>query len=49
MGTLLLIVVLLLLSAGLVSPFDFDVSAFPGGMAGLLAAVVIGLLLTRRI
>lgn len=46
---LMLIVVILLVSAGQLSVFDFDFSAFPGGAAGVLVLVVVALLLTRRI
>lgn len=46
---LALIVVVLLLSVGQLSTFDFDLSAFPGGTAGVLVLVVVVLLLTRRI
>ncbi len=44
-----LIVVVLLISAGQFSLFDIDLSAFPGGTAGVLVLVVIALLLTRRV
>ncbi len=46
---LILIVVVLLVTAGQFSSFDFDFSAFPGGTAGVLVLVVVILLLTRRI
>ena len=46
---LVLIVVVLLVSLGQLSMFDIDLSAFPGGIVGVLVLVVIGLLLTRRI
>ena len=46
---LVLIVVVLLVSLGQLSMFDFDLSAFPGGIVGVLVLVVIGLLVTRRI
>lgn len=46
---LMLIVVVLLVSAGQFYAFDLDFSAFPGGTAGLLVLVVVVLLLTRRI
>jgi len=46
---LMLIVVVLLVSAGQFSGFDLDFSAFPGGTAGVLVLVVIALLLTRQI
>jgi len=46
---LMLIVVLLLVSAGQFASFDLDFSAFPGGTAGVLVLVVVVLLLTRRI
>ncbi len=46
---LMLIVVVLLISAGQFSFYDFDFSAFPGGTAGVLVLVVIALLLTRRV
>jgi len=45
----ILIVVVLLVSAGQFSVFDFDFSAFPGGTAGVLVVVVVALLLTRRV
>ena len=46
---LMLVVVVLLVTAGQFSTFDLDFSAFPGGTAGLLVLVVVALLLTRRI
>jgi len=46
---LMLIVVLILVSAGQFTSFDLDFSAFPGGTAGVLVLVVVVLLLTRRI
>lgn len=46
---LMLIVVVLLISAGQFSVYDLDFSAFPGGTAGVLVLVVIALLLTRRV
>ncbi len=46
---LMVIVVVLLISAGQLSVFDLDISAFPGGTAGVLVLVVVVLLLTRRI
>ena len=46
---LVLIVVVLLVSLGQLSMFEIDLSAFPGGIVGVLVLVVIGLLLTRRI
>ncbi len=46
---LMLIVVVLLISAGQFSVYDLDFSAFPGGTAGLLVLVVIALLVTRRV
>ena len=45
---LMLIVVVLLVSAGQFSVFDLDFSGFPGGTAGVLVLVVVVLLLTRR-
>ena len=45
----MLIVVVLLISAGQFSVYDLDFSAFPGGTAGVLVLVVIALLLTRRV
>lgn len=50
MLTLLVIaVVVLLVVAGQLSVFDIDLSAFPGGLTGVLLLVVLALLLTRRI
>jgi len=46
---LILVVVVLLVSAGQLSMFDIDLSAFPGGTVGVIALVVIALLVTRRI
>ncbi len=46
---LALVAVVLLLSVGQLSTFDLDLSAFPGGTAGVLVLVVVVLLLTRRI
>ena len=46
---LMLIVVVVLISAGQFSVLDFDFSAFPGGAAGVLVLAVIALLLTRRV
>ncbi len=46
---LMLVVVVLLISAGQFSVYDLGLSAFPGGTAGLLVLVVIALLLTRRV
>ena len=46
---LVLLVVVLLVSLGQLSMFDIDLSAFPGGVVGVLVLVVIGLLVTRRI
>ena len=46
---LFLIVVALLVSVGQLAAFNIDLSAFPGGAAGVLALVVIALLVTRRI
>ena len=46
---LMLIVVVLLISAGQFSVLDLDFSSFPGGTAGILVLVVIALLLTRRL
>ena len=46
---LILLVVVLLVSLGQLTVFDIDLSAFPGGIVGVLVLVVIGLLVTRRI
>ncbi len=46
---LVLLVVVLLVSLGQLTMFDIDLSAFPGGITGVLVLVVIGLLVTRRI
>jgi len=46
---IMLIVVALLVTAGQFAAFDFDLSAFPGGAAGILVLVVVALMLTRRI
>ena len=46
---LILLVVVLLVSLGQLSLFAIDLSAFPGGITGVLVLVVIGLLVTRRI
>jgi len=46
---LILVVVVLLVSAGQLSMFDIDLSAFPGGTVGVIVLVVIALLVTRRI
>lgn len=46
---LVLLVVVLLVSLGQWTVFDIDLSAFPGGIAGVLVLVVIALLVTRRI
>ena len=46
---LVLLVVVLLVSFGQLSMFEIDLSAFPGGITGVLVLVVIGLLVTRRI
>jgi len=46
---LFLAVIALLVSVGQFAAFSIDLSAFPGGMAGVLALVVIALLVTRRI
>jgi hypothetical protein len=46
---LMLIVVVLLISAGQFSVYNIDLSGFPGGTAGVLVLVVIALLLTRRV
>lgn len=46
---LILIVVVLLVSLGQLTVFDVDLSAFPGGLAGVLVLVVVALLVTRRI
>lgn len=46
---LMLIVVVLLIGAGQFSVYDLDLSAFPGGTAGVLVLAVIALLLTRRV
>ncbi len=45
---LILVVVALLVSVGQLAAFNIDLSAFPGGAAGVLALVVIALLVTRR-
>lgn len=45
---LFLTVVALLVSIGHLTAFNLD-SAFPGGVAGVLALVVVALLVTRRI
>lgn len=46
---LVLIVVVLLVSLGQLTLFDIDLSAFPGGIMGVLVLVVVALLVTRRI
>ncbi len=46
---LVLIVVVLLVSLGQLTVFDIDLSAFPGGIVGVLVLVVVALLVTRRI
>ena len=46
---LVLIVVVLLVSLGQLTLFDIDLSAFPGGIVGVLVLVVVALLVTRRI
>ena len=46
---LVLIVVVLLVSLGQLSMFDLDLTAFPGGIVGVLVLVVVALLVTRRI
>ena len=46
---LVLLVVVLLVSLGQLSMFDIDLSAFPGGIVGVLVLVVVALLVTRRI
>lgn len=46
---LVLIVVVVLVTFGQLSLFEIDLSAFPGGLVGVLVLVVIGLLVTRRI
>ena len=46
---LVLLVVVLLVSLGQLTLFDIDLSAFPGGIVGVLVLVAIGLLVTRRI
>lgn len=46
---LVLILFVLLVGAGQVSMYDFDLSGFPGGTGGALALLLIVLLLTRRI
>ena len=46
---LVLLLVVLLLSVGQLSMFDIDLSAFPGGIVGVLVLVVVALLVTRRI
>ena len=44
-----LLAVLLLVSLGHLSMLAVDLSAFPGGLAGVLVLLVVVLLLTRRI
>lgn len=44
-----LVVVALLVSVGQLAAFNFDLSALPGGAAGVLALIVVALLVTRRI
>ncbi len=46
---LILLVVVLLVSLGQLTVFDIDLSAFPGGIVGVLVLVVVALLVTRRI
>ncbi len=46
---IILIVVVLLVSLGQLTVFDIDLSAFPGGIVGVLVLVVVALLVTRRI
>ncbi len=46
---LVLIVVVLLVSLGQLTLFDIDLSAFPGGIVGVLVLIVVALLVTRRI
>ncbi len=46
---LVLLVVVLLVSLGQLTVFDIDLSAFPGGVVGVLVLVVVALLVTRRI
>lgn len=46
---LVLLVVVLLVSLGQLTVFDIDLSAFPGGIVGVLVLVVVALLVTRRI
>ncbi len=46
---LFLVVVALLVSVGHLTAFNLDLSAFPGGAAGVLALIVVALLVTRRI
>jgi len=46
---LILIVVILLVSLGQLTVFDIDLSAFPGGIVGVLVLIVVALLVTRRI
>ena len=46
---LVLLVVVLLVSLGQLTVFDIDLSAFPGGITGVLVLVVVALLVTRRI
>ena len=46
---LVLFVVVLLVSLGQMTLFDIDLSAFPGGIVGVLVLVVVALLVTRRI
>lgn len=46
---LFLVVVGILVSVGQLAAFNLDLSAFPGGAAGVLALVAIALLVTRRI
>ena len=46
---LVLFLVVIFVSLGQLSMFEIDLSAFPGGIVGVLVLVVIGLLVTRRI
>lgn len=46
---LALLAVVLLVSLGHLSVLAVDLSAFPGGLAGVLVLLVVALLLTRRI
>ena len=46
---LVLLVVVLLVSLGQLTVLDIDLSAFPGGIMGVLVLVVVALLVTRRI